>query len=165
MAVAPSNLFVRFSVAQVTDALHDTPVVMVVGPRQCGKTTLVRHLIPGEWTYITLDDDTALEAARNDPAGFVRGLDRVIIDEVQRVPDLLRAIKLLVDEDRRPGRFLLTGSANVLALPQLSESLAGRMAVVELFPLSRAEIRGVRPTFLQSALQGRLVEPGAGWTV
>jgi len=98
-----------------------------------------------------------LMAARDDPAGFVRGLDRAIIDEVQRVPELLRSIKLSVDEDRRPGRFLLTGSANVLALPQVSESLAGRMAVVNLFPLSRAELRGQKPAFLERALAGELV--------
>ena len=154
----PLSLLPRFSAAHVTEALADTPVVMVVGPRQCGKTTLVRDLIGGERAYVTLDADAALEAARSDPAGFVRGLDRAIIDEVQRAPDLLRAIKLSVDDDRRPGRFLLTGSANVLALPQLSESLAGRMAVVELLPLSRAEVRGVRPAFLEAAFQGRALE-------
>ena len=103
--------------------------------------------------YITLDDATSLEAALSDPVGFVRGLDRVTIDEVQRAPDVLRAIKVSVDEDRRPGRFLLTGSANVLALPQVSESLAGRLAVVSLLPLSPAEVRGKEPKFLTRALQ------------
>ena len=113
---------------------------MVTGPRQCGKTTLVRGF--ASHRYITLDDDTVLEAARGDPSGFVRGLDQAIVDEVQRAPDLLRAIKKTIDVDRRPGRFLLTGSANVLTLPQVSDSLAGRMQVVNLFPLSRAEIGG-----------------------
>jgi predicted AAA+ superfamily ATPase len=85
---------------------------MVTGPRQCGKTTLVRGFTCHR--YITLDDDTVLEAARGDPSGFVRGLDQTIVDDVQRAPDLLRAIKKTIDVDRRPGRFLLTGSANVL---------------------------------------------------
>ena len=139
MAGAHLKLFPRFSTEQVTAALKDTPVVMVTGPRQCGKTTLVREFSDSH-RYITLDDDTVMAAARSDPGGFVRGVDRAIVDEVQRVPDLLRAIKKSVDVDRRPGRFLLTGSANVLTLPQVSESLAGRMQVVDLLPLSRAEI-------------------------
>jgi predicted AAA+ superfamily ATPase len=99
-----------------------------------------------------------LEAARGDPSGFVRGLDHAIVDEVQRAPDILRAIKKTIDVDRRPGRFLLTGSANVLTLPQVSESLAGRMQVVNLLPLSRAEIREKRPTFLQKAMAGRVAK-------
>jgi len=151
--------FQRFSAARVTTALKDTPVVMVNGPRQSGKTTLVRKFAAANRAYITLDDDTVLEAARGDPTGFMRGLDQAIIDEVQRAPELLRAIKRLVDDDRRPGRFLLTGSANVLTLPQVSESLAGRMEVVTLLPLSRAEIHGRKPTFLEKAFAGKLVRP------
>ena len=150
------KLFPRFSVDQVKAALIDTPVVMVTGPRQCGKTTLVRGFTSHQ--YITLDDDTVLEAARGDPSGFVRGLDHAIVDEVQRAPDLLRAIKKTIDVDRRPGRFLLTGSANVLTLPQVSESLAGRMQVVNLLPLSRAEIREKRRAFLQKAMAGRVAK-------
>lgn len=151
--------FRRFSAARVTTALKDTPVVMVNGPRQSGKTTLVRQFTAADRAYITLDDNTVMEAARNDPVGFMRGLDQAIIDEVQRAPELLRAIKRLVDDDRRPGRFLLTGSANVLTLPQVSESLAGRMEVVSLLPLSRAEIHGRKPTFLEKAFAGKLVKP------
>jgi predicted AAA+ superfamily ATPase len=154
------GFFPRFSAEQVLVALRDTPVVMVIGPRQCGKTTLVRQFMEGGRNYITLDDDTALNAARVDPSGFVRGLDRVIIDEVQRVPDLLRAIKASVDADRRPGRFLLTGSADVLTLPQISESLAGRMEIVTLLPLSRAEILGRKPTFLEKVLKGQFSRTG-----
>ena len=89
----------------------------------------------------------------------MRGLNRTTIDEVQRAPDLLRAIKRSVDDDRRAGRFLLTGSANILTLPQVSESLAGRMEIVNLMPLSRAEIRGRKPTFLKSAFEGKLGKP------
>src|SRR5216683_5164575 len=105
-----SQLFERFSAKSVITALTDTPVVMLIGPRQCGKTTLVRRFDNETREYVTLDDDTVLDAARSDPAGFVRGFDRVTIDEVQRAPELLRAIKRSVDSDRRPGRFLLTGS-------------------------------------------------------
>jgi predicted AAA+ superfamily ATPase len=149
----------RFSSEPVALALTDTPVVMVIGPRQCGKTTLVRQFVDKGRQYVTLDDDTVLEAARSDPAGFVRGVDSVAIDEVQRAPELLRAIKRSVDSDRRAGRFLLTGSANILTLPQVSESLAGRMEVVSLMPISRAEITGKKPAFLKTALAGKLVKP------
>lgn len=156
----PARLYPRFSADLVRTALADTPVVLVNGPRQCGKTTLVRTLCDDSRRYLTLDDDTTLAAALDDPAGFVRGLDVAIIDEVQRAPALLRAIKKTVDEDRRPGRFLLTGSANLLSLPKVAESLAGRMAVVDLLPLAQAEVRGGRPpVFLQAALSGSL--PGS----
>lgn len=160
--MAGRELFQRFAADRVIAALHDTPVVMVIGPRQCGKTTLVRHLMAGERAYLTLDDDTVLQGAREDPAGFVRNLDQVTVDEVQRAPDLLRAIKQSVDRDRRSGRFLLTGSANVLTLPTVSESLAGRLEVVTLLPLSRAEMRGRRPAFLRKAFAGALVKPFEG---
>jgi predicted AAA+ superfamily ATPase len=159
MATTKDKLFERFSAERVKTALRDTPVVMVNGPRQCGKTTLARRFVEGDRTYITLDDDTQLAAARADPAGFMRGVERAIIDEIQRAPELLRAIKRSVDEDRRPGRFLLTGSANVLTLPQIAESLAGRMEVVNLLPLSRAEIRGTKPTFLEKAFLGKVAKP------
>jgi predicted AAA+ superfamily ATPase len=152
-------LFPRFSAELVANALKDTPVVMVTGPRQCGKTTLVRDLVAGNREFITMDDDTVMAAARSDPTGFVRALDRTTIDEAQRVPDLLRAIKKSVDDDRRAGRFLLTGSANILTVPQISESLAGRMEIVGLLPLSRAEIGGKRPDFLRAAFDGKLGKP------
>ena len=148
----------RLSAEQVEGALGDTPVVLVTGPRQSGKTTLVRHLLGGGRRYITLDNATSRESALSDPVGFVRGLDRVTIDEVQRAPDVLQAIKVSVDEDRRPGRFLLTGSANVLDLPQVSESLAGRLAVVSLLPFSPAEVGGRKPDFLGKAFDGKVAD-------
>ena len=160
MADANFQFVQRFSARRVATALTDTPVVMLIGPRQCGKTTLVQQFADKDREYVTLDDDTVLEAARNDPAGFVRGFDLVTIDEVQRAPELLRAIKRSVDNDRRPGRFLLTGSANILTLPQVSESLAGRMEIVNLMPISRAETLGKEPTFLKMAFNGKLVKPG-----
>jgi hypothetical protein len=155
------NLVERYCADPITLALTDTPVVMLIGPRQCGKTTLIQQFAAKGFTYVTLDDDTVLAAARNDPTGFVRGFDAVAIDEVQRAPELLRAIKLSVDNDRRPGRFILTGSANILTLPMVSESLAGRMEIITLMPISQAEIAGKRPEFLSAAFAGKMVKPGA----
>jgi len=152
-------LIPRLSAHRVTEALKDTPVVMITGPRQSGKTTLVRTFAGRDRPYFTLDDDTVLAGVRADPAGFLRGLDRAVIDEVQRAPELLRAMKRSVDEDRRPGRFLLTGSANVLALPKVSESLAGRMEAVSLLPLSQVEVLGGKPSFLKAAFAGRVARP------
>ena len=160
MNQAVQSLIPRFAAELVTTALKDTSVVMVTGPRQSGKTTLVRSLVASNREFITMDDDTSLAAARSDPTGMVRGLDRTTIDEVQRVPDLLRAIKRSVDEDRRAGRFLLTGSANILTLPRASESLAGRMEIVNLLPLARSEIRRRKSSFLRSAFAGQIDKPG-----
>lgn len=150
------KFYARFVLARVHQALRDTPVVILNGPRQCGKTTLVRYLIGGHRSYLTLDDDTVLASAHSDPTAFLRGLDRASLDEVQRAPELLRAIKRVVDQDRRPGRFLLTGSADLLALPRVSESLAGRMEVITLLPLAHSELLGRRPRFLDHAFRGRL---------
>jgi uncharacterized protein len=156
---AQPAFYPRFATDRITIALADTPVVMINGPRQCGKTTLVRGLETGGRRYFTLDDETVLASAGADPAGFVRELDVATIDEVQRAPDLLRAIKRSVDDDRRPGRFLLTGSANILAVPKIAESLAGRMEVVTLLPLSQAEIRGRRVEFIDDAFAGKIRQP------
>src|SRR5690606_28696352 len=116
----------------------------------------VRSLFKSERPYFTLDDDTTLASAKTDPVGFIRQIDTAILDEVQRAPDLLRAIKGAVDNVRRPGRFLLTGSANILALPTVSESLAGRMEVVTLLPLGQAEILRGNSNFLDKAFAGEL---------
>ncbi|WP_036280589.1 ATP-binding protein [Methylocystis sp. ATCC 49242] len=149
-------MFQRFVERRAEEALADTPVVLIVGPRRAGKTTLVRKMGETGWTYSTLDDQTVLEAAHSDPAGFIRGLDRAIIDEIQRAPSLLLAIKKSIDEDYRPGRFLLTGSANVLTLPRVADSLAGRMETIRMLPLARAEIENRTPTFLERLFAGNL---------
>jgi predicted AAA+ superfamily ATPase len=156
---AQTPLYPRYAQDRITVAMADTPVVMVNGPRQCGKTTLVRGLETGGRRYFTLDDEAVRASARADPVGFTRELDVATIDEVQRAPDLLRAIKRSVDEDRRPGRFLLTGSANILAMPTIAESLAGRMEVVTLLPLSQAEIRRVKADFIEDAFAGKIRQP------
>jgi predicted AAA+ superfamily ATPase len=154
-------VYPRYVEESVREALADTPVVSLNGPRQSGKTTLARKLAGKDWDYLTLDDASVLESATTDPAGFIRGLDRAVIDEIQRAPDLLLAIKRSVDEDRRPGRFLLTGSAHILTIPKVRESLAGRMEVVTLYPLSHAEVLGSgAPTFLGRALQGEPPQVG-----
>lgn len=137
--------------AAVLEALGDTPVVLLHGARQTGKTTLAKHLASGEHPrrYLTLDDVSVLSAAGQDPAGFLAGLEGpIVLDEVQRAPELFLAIKSEVDRSPAPGRFLLTGSADVLLLPRLSESLAGRMEILTLWPLSQGEITGTRESFL-----------------
>lgn len=139
------------------EALDDTPVVCLLGPRQSGKSTLARSLAPDR-AYIDLDDDALAETALSDPAGFVQGLPgRVTLDEVQRVPEILRALKVAVDADRRPGRFILTGSANLLLLPRASESLAGRMEILRLHPLTESEKVSSPGRFLATFLAGGLV--------
>ncbi len=139
----------RFSEASLREALQDTPVVLIHGSRQCGKTTLA--LAVGEplgYHYISLDDDNQLQAAKADPVGFVQSLPELtILDEIQRAPELFTSIKASVDRNRKPGRFILTGSANVLLLPQLADSLAGRMEIIHLRPLARCEITGEKPAF------------------
>ena len=143
----------------VYEALSDTPVVLINGPRQSGKSTLVSQLAAAERTLLTFDDEATLQSAREDPTGFVNRLPELVaLDEVQRVPELFRAIKLSVDRDRRPGRFLLTGSANIFTLPKLADSLAGRMEVLPLYPFAEVELRASQSSFLQDALRGKVAE-------
>lgn len=128
----------------IRDSLRHFPVVLVTGARQVGKSTLVQALCRGPWkaTYLTLDERPVLDAALTDPDGLLAAHPGPLaLDEVQRAPDLLRAIKLQVDRHRRPGRFLLTGSANILTLKRVSETLAGRIALHQLHPFSAAELR------------------------
>ncbi|MFO1430045.1 MAG: ATP-binding protein [Candidatus Competibacteraceae bacterium] len=136
-------------------ALTDTPVVLLNGARQVGKSTLAKRLVDATGGYyLTLDDATVLAAATSDPAGFVQGLEGMgVLDEVQKAPALFAAIKAQVDRNRRPGRFLLTGSTNVLFLPTLAESLAGRMELITLMPLSQGERLNRREIFVTAVFQ------------
>jgi len=154
-----TELYPRLIQARLKEALADTPVVLLAGPRQSGKTTLVRQLSaePGV-RYLTLDDELTLLSARQDPVGMIRSLDRAVIDEIQRAPQLLLAIKKSVDEDRRPGRFLLTGSANLMLLPTLADSLAGRMETLSLLPLSQSELHGSNANWIDTAFAGQLLK-------
>ena len=140
----------RFILPRLTEALEDTPVVLIHGPRQCGKTTLARTVGDAAgYAYASFDSDVLRASAQTDPAGFVADLpDKVVLDEVQRVPELFTALKAAVDHDRRPGRFILTGSANVLLVPRLADSLAGRMEILRLHPLAQAELAGRQSGFL-----------------
>lgn len=141
----------------ILEALAHMPVVFVNGPRQAGKSTLVQALSKKSWpaTYITFDEPTQLGAAQANPATFLRGYTKpLIIDEVQMVPDLFRALKMIVDDmrlqgaDNPNGQYLLTGSANIMALPALADALVGRMAIITLYPLSALEMARGKGSFL-----------------
>lgn len=152
-------LYPRLVEQRVADAMLDTRVIMIVGPRQSGKTTLAKKMAKEAMEYYTLDNATTLDSARQDPVGFIRRMDRAVVDEIQRAPELLLAIKESVDIDQRPGRFLLTGSANIMTLPRVADSLARRMEVVRLLPLAQSEIRAAGSSFLSDAFQN---EPKVG---
>ncbi len=150
-------LYPRYALPRLTEALADSPVVLIHGPRQCGKTTLAQALGErSDYAYLSFDDDVARAAAQADPAGFVSNLSQqVILDEVQRVPALFAALKIAVDRKRVPGRFILTGSANVLLVPKLADSLAGRMQILRLHPLAQCELARHAPGFLDALFKGR----------
>ena len=155
------SLYPRLIGQRIAEAMADTPVVLLAGPRQAGKTTLVRQISDDGRRYLTLDDELTLLSAREDPVGMIRSLDSAVIDEIQRAPALRLAIIKSVDEDRRPGRFLLTGSANLMALPTVADSLAGRMETLLLLPLSQSEIEGQSANWLDSVFSGRIPQPTA----
>ena len=168
MADAP--FYPRYIGQRLAEALADSPVVLIQGPRQCGKTTLAQMLCapaslnrrdalkvsggpsPGfltaetrNYAYLSFDDNVARAGAEADPMGFVGDLpEKVILDEVQRLPALFTALKMEVDRNRMPGRFVLTGSADVLRIPTIQDSLAGRLEVIRLHPLAQGEIAGER---------------------
>jgi predicted AAA+ superfamily ATPase len=153
----------RHIIDRLLDGLADTPAVLVNGARQTGKSTLVQsaELAGQNRQYLTFDDPGILGAAKRDPNGFVAGLNMpVTLDEVQHVPEIFPVIKAAIDRKRQPGQFLLTGSANVMLLPKLSESLAGRMEVLTLWPFSQGEIHGVRENFVDTLFSQKPV----GWT-
>ena len=170
-------LYPRYADRLLAEALEDSPVVLVHGSRQCGKTTLAQIVCApthvghdgalvtwdggpvrdgAEYAYISLDDDVVRTGAETDPMGFVASLpERVILDEVQRAPGIFSALKLEVDRRRAPGRFVLTGSTNVLLIPTLADSLAGRMQIVRLHPLAQSELENrPRPGFLDALFGG-----------
>lgn len=155
MTTVPT-FYPRLIQARSTEALADTPVVLIAGPRQAGKTTLVRQMANPKMHYLTLDDELTLHAAREDPVSLVRERDYLIVDEIQRVPELVLAIKKSVDDDRRPGRFLLTGSANLMTLPTVADSLAGRMETLRLLPLAQSEIHGGNANWIDSIFSGSI---------
>lgn len=136
------------------------PVVVVTGARQTGKTTLAQRLAPGPRRFATLDDLDALDAANHDPERLLDGHDGVTLDEIQRAPSLLGAIKRHVDNTRTPGRFLLTGSANLALMARVSESLAGRASYLTLWPMTRREQRGLGRTGCWDDL---LAAPESDW--
>lgn len=148
--------FARPLATRLREALRDTPAVLIHGPRQSGKTTLARTV--GEargYRYVSFDDDVVRIAAKGDPVGFVDDLSaRTILDEVQRVPEIFTALKSVIDRRRTPGRFILTGSANVLLVPHLADSLAGRMGILRLHPLAQVEIEARRPLFIDALFRG-----------
>jgi hypothetical protein len=151
---------IRRNIAQnLLDALADTPVLLLNGARQTGKSTLAQSIAEKAHParYITLDTASVLAAVRHDAAGFLAGIDgAVVIDEVQKAPELFPAIKAEVDRRREPGRFLLTGSTNVLLVPHLSESLAGRMEILNLWPFSQGELAGIEETFVDELFADKL---------
>ncbi len=148
-------MYQRHITPRLLEALTDTPVMLLHGARQTGKSTLLQHLGKQQgWDYVTLDEPGALSSAQTDPTGFVaRHGGPVVIDEVQRAPELFLAIKAAVDRDRRPGRFVLSGSAQVLLLPRLADALVGRVELLTLWPLSQGELAGHRDDFVDRVWQ------------
>ncbi|MBN1947979.1 MAG: ATP-binding protein [Bradymonadales bacterium] len=138
-----STTLPRLLAEPLAQACRTLPVVVVTGARQTGKTTLVQKLLLGERSYRTLDDLDVLGQAQTAPDDLIRRSERMTLDEVQRSPDLLLAVKRAVDEEKRPGRYVLTGSANLLLMRQVSESLAGRAIYLTLWPMTRREQLGL----------------------
>lgn len=169
-----TELYPRYAERPLKESLADSPAVLIHGPRQCGKTTLARMVYQPQYilwddgtviqwdsdNYITFDDDVVRNAAESDPTGFVNNLpERVILDEVQRAPSIFTALKMAIDRDRIPGRFLLTGSSHVLLVPQVSDSLAGRMEIIRLHPLAQCELSSRLPTFFDRLFSGEFKAP------
>jgi predicted AAA+ superfamily ATPase len=162
-------MYQRYIANPISEALKDTPVIVINGARQTGKSTLCRQLLADgtfDGQIMTMDDPTTLAAAQADPLGFLQDLSHhAIIDEVQRAPQLFLSIKKLVDENRKERRLILTGSADVMTLPQVADSLAGRIEIHNLWPLSQTEILGKRSKFLHTliAADGRFKPQKTVW--
>lgn len=157
-----SSYLTRWIEPQLGRAVADHPVVVLTGARQVGKSTLLRSAAPTRsWKYLTLDDLDVLRQAERDPAALWAGADHVVLDEVQRLPRILSAVKLAVDEHPRKMRFVLSGSANLLLMRHVSESLAGRAVYLSLAPMTHGEMRRKSlPEALKAVLQGHLPEEG-----
>jgi uncharacterized protein len=156
----PSSALPRLVTQSLAERLGVLPAVVVTGARQTGKSTLAQDLVPGERRFHSLDDLDVLDAARRDPETLVGGAQPVTLDEVQREPALLRAVKRAIDRRRRAGQFLLTGSANLLLMRGVSESLAGRASYLTLWPMTRREQRGEGRCGLWEEL---MATPDEGW--
>ncbi len=155
-----SRSYVRWQRDTLEKALETRRVGLLCGARQCGKTTLAKELVSEDIAYRALDDPAVRQIAETDPRGFVRHSGKTLfIDEIQRAPDLLSAIKINVDEDTRPGQYLLTGSADIQSSPGVRESLAGRIRKVRLRPLTHGEILGAPPDFLDRAFRQDFCHP------
>ena len=144
--------------SRILEALTDSPVVLLHGARQTGKSTLVKYIAETDYPakYLTFDDISILSAAQNNPQDFISGYsNNLVIDEIQRVPEIFLAIKNFVDKNRKAGKFILTGSANVLLLPKISESLAGRIEILTLFPLSQSELKNTKINFIDELFGNR----------
>lgn len=151
------KIYPRYLMENLKAALIDTPAVLIHGARQSGKTTLAK-MLGSEYSYYTFDDETTLTAARLDPIGFVNRLPgKCILDEVQIVPEIFRTLKKAIDENREPGRFILTGSANLMLLPKVSDSLAGRVEILRLHPLSQVEIESSEMNAISQMFTGAFV--------
>ena len=133
----------RLAAPTLGDRLNVMPAVVVTGARQTGKSTLAQQLAPGNRRFLSLDDLDVVDAARRDPETLLGGSQPVTLDEVQREPNLLHAVKRSIDRQRQPGKFLLTGSANLFLMRRVSESLAGRASYLTLWPMTRREQRGL----------------------
>jgi predicted AAA+ superfamily ATPase len=151
-----AKIYPRWQAVTITEALKTRRVVIVSGPRQCGKTTLVKQMAQSGNIFLTLDDDALLNAALSDPLGFVKHYRSrpAVIDEVQKAPALITAIKRVVDEDNAPGQFLLTGSSNFQKNPEITESLAGRVKNIELRTFAIGETLERSPSFLDRIFAG-----------
>lgn len=152
-------IYPRHNTDRIIGSLKTSPVVFINGARQVGKSTLVKELLKSyPASYLTMDDLTALSAATKDPTAFVESFSSpVALDEIQRVPEIFLPLKQVADEKNQPGFFILTGSSNILTVPKISESLAGRMVIHTLFPLSRGEIIGEKTNFIDLLFNGEKI--------